>query len=100
MMMKGSTEDVPCLEYDTETEQFTIEFSDVEDMYDAYMRSPLVNTFIKYEILVRRKLVDEQSHAHVSRYEVYGFIYDELDESYDVTLDWIQEAREWIEDEF
>jgi Mg2+ and Co2+ transporter CorA len=98
--MKGCVENIPCLEYDSEEEEFTIHFDDVEDVYYAYMRSPLVNTFIKYEILVRRKLVYERDYSNVSRYEVYGFIYDEQGESYEVTLEWIQEARDWINNEF
>ena len=100
MKMQGNFENIECLEYDEDEEQFTIDFSDVEAVRDAYMRSPLVNTFIKYEMLVRRVLIHEQDYKNVSRYEVLGYAYDEQGESYDVTLEWIQDARDWIDNEF
>mgnify|MGYP000040522186 CR=1 FL=1 len=100
MNIKGSTAGIDCLDYDEDEEEFIIDFSDVDAVYEGYTRSPLVNTFIKYEILVRRALVHEQDYKNVSRYEVIGYAYDEQGESYSVTVEWIQEARDWIDNEF
>jgi hypothetical protein len=96
-MIEPTVENVSCLDYDEETETYTINYNDVEEVYDAYMRSPVVNTFIQYQILLRRKLAEERRHTKISRYEVLGFIYDELGESYEVTAELIQECREWVE---
>jgi len=99
-IQQEALEQVPALSYNVDEEVFTINFSDVDDVYDSYMRSPIVNTFIKYEILIRRSVAHEKNYSNISRYEVLGFIYDERGESYEVTKEWVDQCREWINDEF
>jgi hypothetical protein len=97
---KEIVENIKCLEYDEEKEQFTIEFNDIDEIRDAYAITPLVKTFIDYEILVHRKCTYEVDTKYISNYEVAGFAYEHLGESYTFNREWIDDCKEWIDYEY
>lgn len=100
ILLKEQLENNNVISYDVEKEKYMIELTDPMEVVDAYVSYPAVRTFIEMEILVRRKNIHEQEYKNINRYEVLGYAYENIGESYTVSHEWLKDAEEWIQSEF
>jgi hypothetical protein len=95
-----ATDRVPALEYDEETEEFTISLDDVDDVMYSHRISPIVRRFFEYEILVRRKEIHDSDRRSITKYEIAGFTVLDEEGPYTFDLEWLEEASQWIAEEY
>lgn len=95
-----ATEHVPALEYDEDSEEFTVYLDNVKDVMYSHQMSPIVRRFFEYEILVRRKKIHGSDRMSIDQYDVAGFAVLNEDGPHTFDMAWLEEASEWVEEEY